>query len=65
MTVQELVERDLKKAQINLEKAKSKPSIPLSELEHMEELCRLRAKIVELIKVDIDDCLPTENFYSC
>lgn len=50
MTVLELVERDLKKARINLEKAKAKQNTPPSELEHMEELCGLRAKIVELIE---------------
>ena len=50
MTILELVERDLKKAEINLEKAKAKPNITRSELEHTEELYRLRALIVDICK---------------
>jgi hypothetical protein len=50
MTVQELVERDLKKARINLEQAKARANTPLPEVEHLEELCRLRARIIELTK---------------
>ena len=49
MTLQELVNKDLKKAEINLQKAKVKPNIPIAELEHCEELYRLRAMLAEII----------------
>jgi hypothetical protein len=48
MTIHELTERDFHRAKINLEKAKKKPNVPQSELEHLAELCVLRQHIFEL-----------------
>ena len=49
MTIQELVNRDLKKAEINLQRAKVKPNVTSTELEHCEELYKLRTKLAEII----------------
>lgn len=50
MTVQELAERDLKKAEINLFHAKKRPNISPGEVAHHEELFKLRKDILEMIK---------------
>jgi hypothetical protein len=47
MTALELAKRDLKKAQTNLDLAKKRPNTPKDQLEHLEELYRLRKEIVE------------------
>ena len=47
MTILELAKRDLKKAEINLAQAKQRPNIPKDQLEHLEELYRLRKEIAE------------------
>lgn len=50
MNIRELAERDLKDVKRNLERAKTKQNVPQSEIEHLEELCVLRAKILERCK---------------
>lgn len=50
MNIRELAERDLKDVKRNLERAKSKQNVPRSEIEHLEELYILRAKILERCK---------------
>jgi hypothetical protein len=50
MTIYELIERDLRRAERNLERAKKKPNAPVSELEHLEELYVLRREIFELVE---------------
>jgi hypothetical protein len=50
MTIYELIERDLRRAERNLESAKKKPNAPVSELEHLEELYVLRREIFELVE---------------
>lgn len=49
MTAYELAKRDFDKAEGNFERAKRKKNIPQSELEHLEELCKLRKTILERI----------------
>lgn len=49
MTAIELAERDLLKAQRNLERAEKRPNIPAAELEHHRELVRLREEILGLV----------------
>lgn len=50
MTAYQLVERDLHKAEMNLERAKAKPNVSPSELEHLEGLVALRKEIFERIR---------------
>lgn len=50
MTIQELAERDLKKAERSLAYASSKPNTPADELEHIKELYELRKEILEIVK---------------
>ena len=45
-----LAERDLKKAEISLKRAKERPNAPQSELEHLEELCLLRRAILRAVE---------------
>ena len=49
MTVEELVKRDFNKVKGNFERAKRKKNVPQFELEHLEELCKLRKEILERI----------------
>ena len=49
MNVHELVERDLRKAKLNLERASVRPNAPKEELEHLEELYALRKEIDRII----------------
>ena len=49
MTAEELVKRDFRKSLGNLERAKRKPNVPQAELEHLEELCKLRKIILERV----------------
>ena len=49
MTIEYLVERDLYKAQKNLERAKTKSNVPKEEIEQLEELLELRKQIAERI----------------
>ena len=46
MTLHELAVKDMKKARINLERAKQRPNVPTKELEHLEELLKLREELV-------------------
>ena len=50
MTIYELAERDLRKAEHSLTMAKKRPNVPQAELEHIENLCRLRKEILEMIR---------------
>ncbi len=59
MTISELAERDLRKAEHSLVMAKKRPNVPEAELEHIEELCRLRKEILEIIKST--DVAPTSK----
>ena len=50
MNIYELAERDLRKAEHSLAMAKKRPNVPEAELEHIENLCRLRKEILEMIR---------------
>ena len=50
MTALELAERDLRKIELSLSQARRRYSIPRAELAHIEELCKLRKEIVEIIR---------------
>ena len=50
MSIYELAERDLRKAENSLAMAKKRPNVPAAELEHIENLCRLRKEILEIIR---------------
>lgn len=50
MTILELAERDVRKAEHNLSKAVVRPGISHDELNHIRELFELRTKILELVK---------------
>ena len=50
MTIYELAERDVRKAENSLAMAKKRPNVPEAELEHIEELCQLRKEILEIIR---------------
>ena len=54
MTVQELAERDYKKAKINYLRAKEKQNIPPEELEHHRELMLLRKEILWCITAKLE-----------
>lgn len=45
VTVEDLVLRDLRKAELNLEKAKKKKNVTQSELDRCEELVKLRREV--------------------
>ena len=49
MSIYELAERDLRKAENSLAMAKKRPNVPVAELEHIENLCRLRKEILEIM----------------
>lgn len=49
MTPYELAERDLRKAEINLARALTKPNVTETEIENLERLRDLRAGIVEAL----------------
>lgn len=49
MTAYELAKRDFDKAEGNFERAKRKKNVPQFELEHLEELCKLRKEILERV----------------
>ena len=50
MTKYELAARDLRRAELNLERAKNKPNVPVSEIEHLKKLWVLRREIFEAMK---------------
>ena len=50
MTICELAERDLKKAQISLVQARKKPNVTNAEIENLERLCAARKTILNIIK---------------
>jgi hypothetical protein len=50
MTLLELVERDLHKAENSLVAAMKRPNIPAKELAHIEHLVELRAEILEIVR---------------
>ena len=67
MSIYELAERDLRKAENSLAMAKKRPNVPAAELEHIENLCRLRKEILEIIRnthnkqsewISVDERLP-------
>ena len=49
-----LATRDLKKVEISLERARNKPNVPTSEIEHLEELVILRKEILQKCEVNDD-----------
>ena len=49
MTAKELVEHDLYKIQVNIQKARAKPNAPQEELERLEELLALRLQIADIV----------------
>ena len=49
-----LVQRDVHKAEKALMQAKERPSVPKSELEHLEELVLLRKAILQKCEVNQD-----------
>ena len=50
MTIQELANRDLRKARLTLKNAEKTANLPRAELEHTEELVRLREQILSLVR---------------
>lgn len=50
MTILELAERDYRKAKINYLRAKQRPNTPPDELEHLEELRKLRYQMMEVVR---------------
>lgn len=56
MTPYELVERDLKKAKLNLSQALRRPNIPQAELQHLEDLVGLRQYIFDVVRERRDRC---------
>ena len=50
MTILELAERDLRKAEINLGNGLKKPHITVAEVTQLQELCLLRAAILGIIR---------------
>ena len=48
MTIQELTERDYKKAVKAFEQAEKRPNLPKEELVHVKQLMKLRKKIMEI-----------------
>lgn len=50
MTIQELANRDLRKARLTLKNAEKTANLPRAELEHIRELVRLREQILWLVK---------------
>jgi hypothetical protein len=66
MSIYELAERDLRKAENSLAMAKKRPNVPAAELEHIENLCRLRKEILEIIKsewISVDERLPEDGVW--
>lgn len=50
MTILELAERDLRKAEINLDNGAKRPNITIAELTRLQELCFLREAILEIVR---------------
>lgn len=50
MTLHELVQRDLRKAQLSLVRARQKPNVTEEEIENLERLTELRVEICELVR---------------
>lgn len=50
MTILELVERDLRRAERAVLYAERRPNAPADELEHIRELYTLRTEVVKIIK---------------
>ena len=50
MTLYSLAARDLKKAQINLERALEKPNVTLTEINNLEQLVFYRKQIFDLVE---------------
>lgn len=50
MTALDLVRQDYQKAKANFMRATQKPNVPAEELEHLDELLRLRLRIMRVME---------------
>lgn len=51
MDMCELIERDLRKARVNLVNASKRPNVTEKELEHLKELVALREQIFSVVAI--------------